>query len=201
MHDWIIEPFAGSACYATRYANRQVALVEHDPEIAALWAYLIAGNADEIAGLPTTELREGQNIRELGCSYGAALLIRQWQRVGMSKCWTVSKWCNKDSMWGNSTRDSVAESVSQIKHWALFAGDYRMLANHTATWFIDPPYAGLNLYGAKNFDFAQCADWCKSRNGQVIVCEQASATWLPFEPFRRVLTGRHGYSAEGIWTK
>lgn len=38
-HDTVIEPFAGAAGYATRYADRRVVLFEVDPKIVALWSY------------------------------------------------------------------------------------------------------------------------------------------------------------------
>lgn len=205
-YDTIIEPFAGSACYATRHHERNVILFEKDQDIATLWLYLINADGNEISKLPTTQLQPGMDIRELDVPYGAQLLIRQWQRVGMSNCWTVSKWCNKPGLWGNAARDSVAENVEKIRHWKAFWVDALQTENLEATWFIDPPYQGLPLYGSKTMDFGRLASWCQSRRGQVIVCEQASATWLPFAPFRDVVTGRRGQgcsrgnSKEGIWT-
>ena len=29
---------------------------------------------------------------------------------------------------------------------------------------------------------SKLADWCKSRNGQIIVCENTKATWMEFKP-------------------
>ena len=202
----LIEPFAGSACYATRHHERQVTLVEKDPEIAALWRYLIMVDPFEIAALPTEELREGQDIRDLSVSFGARLLIRQWQRVGMSNCWTISKWCNKPGQWGKATRDYIARAVESIRHWEVLEGDALGLHNAEATWFIDAPYQGLPLYGSKSIDYARLADWCRTRYGQIIVCEQASATWLPFKEFRVQANRTNGSgkpgrgSHEGIWT-
>lgn len=206
-YDGVVEPFAGSACYATRYYERSVTLNELDPEIAALWRYLVVVDGQEIAKLPTDKLKPGQDIRELQISSGAKLLIRQWQRVGMSNCWTISKWCNMPGLWGNAARDHVAASVEKIRHWRIIEGGYVSLPNKHATWFVDPPYIGLPLYGSKNIDYERLALWCRSRRGQVIVCEQDSARWLPFMKFRKIVTGRRGQtcsrgdSAEGIWEK
>jgi hypothetical protein len=36
--------------------------------------------------------------------------------------------------------------------------------------------------------------------GQVIVCENVGATWLPFRPWRRIRSA-HGFSHEAIWIK
>lgn len=40
--------------------------------------------------------------------------------------------------------------------------------------------------------------WCKDRRGQVIVCENAGATWLPFEPLATIKATR-GTSQEVSW--
>jgi len=209
-HDTIIEPFAGSACYATRYHEREVILIEKDPEVFALWKYLISAPSNEIGSLPTSELSRGQDLRMLPISFGASLLIRQWQRVGMSNCWTVSDWNDKPGQWSSKCRDNIARNVEGIRHWKVINGDAiaisegfsRLGVIQKATWFVDPPYEGLPLYGSKEIDFHGLARWCKSLPGQVIVCEQASATWLPFVPFRTIAKCARGSgkSLEGVWT-
>jgi hypothetical protein len=199
LHSTIIEPFAGSASYATRYHACQVILVEKNPEIAALWAWLIGADPEEIRSLPTA-LRAGSDIRELQISDGARLLIRHWQRVGTSTCWTVSKWCGTNTgLWCAATRDAVASNVVKIRHWHVICGDFTEAPDVRATWFIDPPYRGLPLFGSKDIDYAALAAWVGSRCGQVIACEQGGADWLPFEPFREVTTGRHRKAEEAIY--
>jgi hypothetical protein len=76
----------------------------------------------------------------------------------------------------------------------------------TATWFIDPPYdneAGRR-YRQQVVDYGALRDWCLSRSGQVVVCENVGATWLPFEPVveRRGIRSRYQKSnaKEAIWT-
>ena len=53
-------------------------------------------------------------------------------------------------------------------------------------------------------DFPALGAWCRSRRGQVIVCEAAGATWLPFRPFASIKSFGNGVksrtSAEVIWT-
>jgi hypothetical protein len=51
---------------------------------------------------------------------------------------------------------------------------------------------------------AALGDWCKTRPGQVIVCENDGATWLPFRHFRDIQSSTsagHGkkISKEAIW--
>jgi len=89
----IVEPFAGSACYASRYADLQVMLLDKDPEVAALWQWLIAADPAEVLRLPSTELPLGLDLREISDAPREALdLIRRWQRIGHCSCWTVSSW-------------------------------------------------------------------------------------------------------------
>ena len=64
-----------------------------------------------------------------------------------------------------------------------------------ATWFIDPPYqnAGKHYrFGSSQLDYPALAAWCQTREGQVIVCEQGGATWLPFQVLSDVKTTRAG---------
>jgi hypothetical protein len=54
------------------------------------------------------------------------------------------------------------------------------------------------------FDHYDCLkEWCKTRDGQVIVCENEGADWLPFSPVakRRGITGRYQKSSatEVVW--
>jgi hypothetical protein len=59
-------------------------------------------------------------------------------------------------------------------------------------------------YKYHDIDYPALGEWCRSRSGQVIVCENAGAEWLPFQPFRTIkgLEGRRGgkKSVEVVWT-
>jgi hypothetical protein len=56
-------------------------------------------------------------------------------------------------------------------------------------------------------DFRALAKWCRARQGQVIVCENSDALWLPFRPFGERMAAYRGkiksagVSQEVIWTK
>src|SRR4051812_30797872 len=65
-HGVIVEPFAGSAGYSVRYADRRVILGEKDPVIYAVWDYLIHVPAREILAIPNLE--EGQTVADLPIS-------------------------------------------------------------------------------------------------------------------------------------
>ena len=54
-------------------------------------------------------------------------------------------------------------------------------------------------YRCRDVDYEHLGDWCRSREGQVIVCEQQGADWLPFEALGN-FKGRRGRSQEASWT-
>jgi 16S rRNA G966 N2-methylase RsmD len=63
-----------------------------------------------------------------------------------------------------------------------------------ATWFVDPPYfKGGNYYqfGNKGFDYNELKNWILLRRGQIIVCENSSATWMDFKPLIDIKGQRH----------
>lgn len=205
----IVEPFAGSASYSTLHADRKVVLVENDPDVAALWQWLIRTPGSEIRRLPVCpDLPAGFDIRNVEASREAQLLIRYWQRVGRSRCWTISKWGHLSGFWCAATRDRVAAQVDAIRHWRAYFGDLpaRPAPIDALTWFLDPPYqAQSTVYGAAP-DLPALARWTRQLRGQVIVCEAPGSTWLPFRPFTTALNGPAG-SGDGrkqrpelIWT-
>lgn len=180
----IVEPFAGSAQYSTLYHDRDVLLCEVNPEICELWQWLIDAKRSDIADLPY-ELKVGSDIRELELPAGAALLIRSWQRVGRSKCWTVSKWnASNTGFWCKSTRDCIASQVRHIKHWRVKCCDYRDIDERGATFFVDPPYISQPKYpNTEPMDYKDLVSTVRrwEQGNDVIVCEAAGATWLPFD--------------------
>lgn len=98
-------------------------------------------------------------------------------------------------------RERIASQVERISHWIVKAGPYTTAPNLRATWFVDPPYHGTRHYpcNASAIDFPALAEWCRSRRGQVMVCEADGATWLPFRHLAHVRAKR-GTAAEAIWT-
>jgi len=89
--------------------------------------------------------------------------------------------------WPN-VRDRIIRHLDLIDGWEIVEGDYSDAPDIAATWFVDPPYQPLGTmasggyrYGA-DLDYEALSEWCRSRRGQVIVCEQAPASWLPFRP-------------------
>lgn len=115
-------------------------------------------------------------------------------------------------MTGTIIRARIVDTAPLVRDWPIYCGDYTDAPDIEATWFIDPPYMrgmsasgkrrrGGDIYGKfalDDKDYERLAEWILTRRGQVIVCEQNSADWLPFVPFRRqwanVASGRRSHS-------
>ena len=218
VHDTIVEPFAGSAGYALRYPDRNVVLVERDPVIAATWRYLLQVTPAEILALP--DIGMDQTVEDLDVCEEARLLIGWWLKGGARRPnrratgWMIKstlpgyKNGGAASWWGANIRERVASQLQHIRHWTLIEGNYVEAPSRAATWFIDPPYnnaAGAHyVFGRHQLDYPKVAEWCRARRGQVLVCEQIGATWLPFTPFRVIRTATNcgaRVSQEAIWTR
>jgi hypothetical protein len=52
----------------------------------------------------------------------------------------------------------------------------------------------------KDIDYTQLSEWCKSRNGQVLVCENSKADWLEFKNIN-LMKGSKYRTMEALWTK
>lgn len=208
-HDTLIEPFAGSAGYSLRYPDRQVVLCEVDPILLAVWRYLIAVSEEEILAIPDVDL-DG-SVDDLDICEEAKWLVGLWlNRAASSPRKRPSLWMRKQirpgSFWGDRVRTTIASQLQHIRHWQVLEGGYRSCKTRKkATWFVDPPYqlAGTHYrYGSKQIDYDNLAQWCSTRLGQVIVCENEGASWLPFEPLADVKTTRKGKrSKEVVWIK
>lgn len=207
----VVEPFAGSAGYSVRYADRKVVLGELDPVIYGVWDYLIHASADEIRNIPDLEF--GQTTADLNIPQEARWLVGFWLNRGVSRPRTSPSAWMRDlirpgSFWGERVRETIAGQVDRIRHWRVYNCSYEALPSHVrgpATWFIDPPYQKQGEHyhhRAGGIDFPALGRWCEARRGQVIVCENEGADWLPFEPLRAVKTTRKtGRSAEVVWVR
>lgn len=192
----IVEPFAGSAGYSVRYHDRKVVLVERDPTIAALWRYLVRVTPAEVKAIPLVA-PEG-SVDDLGpVAPEARTLVGFWLNRGMTApCRRPSAWHRQFqatgerplSRWSDEAKVRIASQVEAIRHWRVIEGDYDDAPDGLATWFVDPPYSGPagRRYRHHKVDFDALGPWCEERSGEVIVCEQAGATWLPFAPFGSV---------------
>lgn len=216
----IVEPFAGSAGYSLLYPDRAVVLVDKDPVVAGLWNYLIRVPASEIMRIPALVRNVDEDLA--GWPQEARWLVGFWMNRGSrTPCKTLGKWGRQVQsgrytglFWREKVRTRVASQVERIRHWRARCGTYRDAPDIEATWYVDPPYQAMGKYyrmGARDIDFADLGAWCRSRRGQVMVCENAGARWLPFRFFRRQWSGnrirgirRYSSAAHGtevVWTQ
>lgn len=192
----IVEPFAGAASYSLMYHRHDVLLIEKYEPLAKLWKWLIEeATKEEILALPTSIPNESLSVKKLDIREEAKMLIGWWvNAVHCTPTWTPSAWMRdqiksggpNNNFWGVNVRRRIAKQVECIKHWRVHHGDFSdapKLVDGPVTWFVDPPYQVSGHHypeGAKKIDFDTLGDWCQSLNGQVMVCEQEGADWLPF---------------------
>ena len=207
----IIEPFAGSAGYASRYHDRDVVLVEKYARLAAVWRYLIGASEREILALPLLAPGETLDDHVWPCAEARDLVgwlvgIADFAPRKRLSTWSVGHGEQSASCWSSVRRARTARDASKVRHWRIIEGDYTDAPYGPATWFVDPPYEVKGAHyphGSAGIDFAALGEWCQSRQGQVIVCEQVGATWLPFVPFSasRSASTQHKGVSEAIWTR
>jgi len=194
--DKIIEPFAGSARYALRFFDRDILLVDKNPQIVRLWNFLQQCQPSDILRLPEPIYK--QSIDEFNISTDEKLLLGFMVAQGIaSPQKIVQQFSNIQS-----EKKRIAKSLFKIRHWKIELGSYEDIPNQEATWFIDPPYQfGGEYYKESNkkIDFEKLADWCKTRDGQSIVCENTKASWLPFKAMVKMHGSKHT-TTEAIWS-
>ncbi|MFO0578962.1 MAG: hypothetical protein U1A78_33580 [Polyangia bacterium] len=207
QHPLLVEPFAGGAAYALHYPDLQVLLIDKDPVIAGLWQYLIRVSESEILALRD----DVDDVTQLGpVAAEARWLVGFWLgRCRATPLQAGGAWLRQHrrvrpaSFWGAQAKRRIASQLRYIRHWRALCGEYRDAADRPATWFVDPPYLtkGGRRYreGSTGLDYAALGAWCRTRPGQVLVCEQAGAAWLPFERLRRA-QGMRGFRDEVVWT-
>jgi len=105
----------------------------------------------------------------------------------------------------------IAAVVDECRHFDVRHGDYADAPDIEATWFIDPPYqyqagrpdrtrGGRYRYDNTNINFQALASWSMTRRGQVIVCEQKGADWMPWNGQFAMNDGGHRSYSEVWWT-
>lgn len=202
-HPRIIEPFAGSAGYSCLYHDRDVLLFEKDPVVYGVWDYLISAKKEYILALPL----DPTEVANLGTRQRD--FIGFWFARGVtSPSRTMNAWGRSGkypySFWSEKTRERIANQVDKIKHWRVVNGSYEQIPNQEATWFVDPPYqvAGkFYRFGSGGLDYAHLASWVNDLSGQIIVCEDSRADWLPFRPFVGARNCRNRAYHEAVYLK
>jgi hypothetical protein len=182
--------------------------------IAAMWRWLITVEADTVRALPRLPASGRLDDVEWPCEAAKNLAGFWITRGATHPNRTASAWM-RDSRyiqwsWGEMSIERVASQVDRIRHWQIIEGEYECAPNVEATWFIDPPYAKRGAgtryrCSSAQIDFQRLSEFCQSRQGQVIVCEQEGADWLPFEFFHRAKANESvsggKISNEVVWCK
>lgn len=203
-HGRIIEPFAGSARYALKYFDREVLLIDKYELIVKIWKWLQQCSPNDILKLPR-KFKPGQRVSEFTYDCDEA----KWL-MGFLVKKGVERPADKSSErvtvhrpnHTNYSLQRIAANLFKIRHWDIRLGSYEDAGDDEATWFIDPPYQyGGHAYvmSNKQIDFAELGGWCKSRKGQVIVCETTKANWMEFKPMVKQ-KGSISWQSEAIWT-
>ena len=205
-YDLIIEPFAGAAWYSVLHRNRKVLLNEKNEVIHRIWNWLLTEASSELLN-DNTDFYAGQDISQIDLQKAHRELIGFCiNRGSIAPRNIVQKWScqvKANPNWASTTAyqlKRIAKLLPEIQHWQTQFGDYKSLPDNEATWFIDPPYQfGGGHYAVNDVDYLELADWCKTRKGQVIVCENTKADWLPFKALTQI-TGQRVKTTEAVWS-
>lgn len=200
--DTIIEPFAGSARYALKYFDREVLLIDQYEVVVKIWKWLQSCSKNDILSLPRLNYKENLDNFIFDCPEAKLFMgfIIGYSNVSPLKTATSHNIKRPNHI--NYSLNRVANNLDKIRHWKIKQDTYLNIDNIQATYFIDPPYQyGGEKYvkSNKNIDFQQLSQWAQSRTGQVIVCENHKADWMPFSPLC-TQRGAQKNQKEVIWT-
>ena len=197
-YNTIIEPFAGSARYCLRFFEKQCWINDSYNTIYNIWNWIQNAKTEDLNKFPN--IQKGQDIRNFNLDKPIEQLL------GFAINYSVpyphyiyTTWAARDNEILR-LKKRLLKYIEKLGHWKITNEDYLKLPNIEATWFIDPPYQfGGKRYIKNKINYKELAEWCKSRKGQIIVCENSKANWLPFVPLKEMWGQRHK-TMEMIWT-
>lgn len=200
----IIEPFAGTARYALKYWDREVLLVDKYKVVVDIWKWLQKCSEKDILSMPRS-FKKGQSFDDIKFDCPAqrnlfSYLLSSGDAVPRNKP-TGRKTIDRPNHL-NFGLKRIASQLFKIREWKIIHGSYADIPNHPATWFIDPPYQyGGQVYkeSNKNINFTELAEWCRGRQGHIIVCENTKADWMEFKPMI-AQRGSLTTTTEAIWS-
>jgi hypothetical protein len=202
-HDVVVEPFAGSAAYATVHFQKRVILYDVSPVVCGVWEFLIMSSVTDVLRLPTQVI----DVSDLKVCQEAKWLIGFWLKKGNVVPVNVPSprmrsRMRPDSHWGWMIRSRIAKNVGKIKHWKVINKSFVDCPDRVATWFIDPPYQRSGVaYPHHDVNYSMLSEWTKRRKGQTIACGQEGDNWLPFQKFANISNVVNGRSQEMVWYK
>lgn len=202
-HGVIVEPFAGAAAYAMHWMRErpslEAILVEADEHVVDLWDRLLDMSPHDILAMP--DVKKGDTTTDLAVALSAssASPLGSMRNQGYA---TVTEWQEHD--WP-AVRRRMAWTrglIGDRNRITLIHGDYTEAPDIEATWHIDPPYQHQGSpyhHGSEGIDYRFLANWCMSRQGQVMVCEAEPADWLPFTIHMSALDQTTTLKTELVW--
>lgn len=195
----IIEPFCGSARYSLKYFDRDVLLIDKYEVVIKIWQWLQKCTPNDILSLPKYDT--GIDLRECNLSDEERMFLGMCAGIAsISPRNKISPFAGQQNGRKNKFKH-IANNLYKIKHWTIKQGCYTEIPNEKATYFIDAPYQfGGHAYIENKIDFENLAIWTKERNGQIIVCENEKANWLPFEKLVSFRGANQKFTTEVIWT-
>lgn len=200
----VIEPFAGSARYALRYWDRDITIVDSYDVIIRIWQWLQKCSEGDIKKLPRI-FKQSERIDDVKFDCDEAKLLMGFlfgKGAERPRKKIVDRITLHRPNYVNYHLKRIASHLQFIRHWKIVLGDYREIDNTEATWFIDPPYqhgGAAYVKSSRSINFPELAEWCRSRNGQIIVCENTKADWMEFKPLVKQ-RGSVKTTTESVWT-
>ncbi len=199
----VIEPFAGGAGYSTFYTCPRVLLIDADHIVCGVWDYLLRVSEREILALPEMP-NVGDSVDNYDLPPEAKHLIGFWLNRGSatpkkSRTAYSARTDKAQLNWGPRAKQRIVSQIPLIAGWSVRHGSYADAPDERATWFVDPPYGDKGRFYRVQFDdFVVLGPWCRERRGDLIVCENPDATWLPFEPLGSFKTSK-GRANEAVF--
>jgi len=204
VYDTIIEPFCGAASYSLYWKRwqKQVKLYDISPHVVSAWRFLIGATAQDVLSLPILKPEERltkfkQLSQEERCFLGFMISASSAHRMNQA---------TEKTRWTERTRKQIVNQLFKVRHWVVERRDFRFIPIEKATWFVDPPYGDSGHHYAWKLaktGYTQLATCITDKwQGQIIVCEKESASWLKFEPLCRVQAAGGKYKKAGnIYTE
>ena len=214
----VVEAFAGSAGYSVRHAAPVARLYDRSADVCLGWDWLIRCSDADVARIPDV-IRSNEEYRALpdGARQVVGLLVGfaqdrvpkslkswylEWARTGIPT--RTMERSRGGRWWGPAMKARILAQKPLVADWTVDCLDYRDIPDMDAFWFVDPPYSGPKgrRYPHSDVDYADLAEWCRSRSGPVVACEAEGADWLPFEPLCAAATACPSRkSMEMVWRK
>lgn len=191
QYSLVVEPFAGSMAYSLHWKPDEATGYDIDPVVAKVWNRVSQMTLGEITDFYPPRIGQRTTDRWAMMAAGSHGTSR-----AESYLWTerMARDFEKQRRLALRNRDYSRAHVTYN------CADYHEAPDVEVTWFIDPPYQHVRRgYERDNIDYGELAEWCMSRRGQVIVCEQAGADWLPFQPLREIRGTTNKLTTEVVW--